>query len=402
VPDPAQPAARAVEPLLLPRERYRRPAPPPPLLRLACAPLGLAEGRRMADSGGFGYTPQPQPRAVALTRVASLGVASIPWAGGPQMPLSGDVDLAWVAPLDVTGTLRRLSVPVARLGLPAGTHRAYELRIGYLLAPDGGLEAFSTGYHECFGSLLETAGITRPLGACAEDPAVGVDLGGRVVVVHPDFEGLVVSAAEVQPLRPRAPGPGAAFTIPVALHELHRTHAGDAVRGFLFGAGARGGAPVVVVLDGAGEASLASLDAERGTLGAEERLRPITEALLGSAPACAPRPALVEARVVLPFEGVIGVDRGSLRGVAPGSSAGVAVLRWSQDRVCLDAVEIPVKDDRFDESPGPYEPHGVLRKIVARFEGRAPAALLLEVSPGTEVRQRLSCTALLPGGGEAP
>ena len=59
-------------------------------------------------------------------------------------------------------------------------------------------------------------------------------------------------------------------------------------------------------------------------------------------------------------------------------------------------------DDRFDENPGPYEPNGVLRKIVARFDaGHASGALLLLVGGGSELRQRLSCTALSPGPGEA-
>jgi len=171
------------------------------------------------------------------------------------------------------------------------------------------------------------------------------------------------------------------------------------VRGFSFGAGARAGAPVVVVVDAAGQAALASIDPVRGTFGAEEPLRPLTEASLGSSPACAPRPG--EARVVLPFEGLLAIDRASIRGVSPGPSTGVAVLRWSRDRICLDAVELPVHDDRFDDNPGPYEPTGTLRRIVARFDGKEQATLLL-VGPGTEMRQRLSCSGLLSGGGEGP
>jgi hypothetical protein len=104
---------------------------------------------------------------------------------------------------------------------------------------------------------------------------------------------------------------------------------------------------------------------------------------------------------VLPFEGLIAVDRAALHGVSPGASAGVAVLRWSRDRACLDGIELPVRDDRFDENPGPYDPSGTVRKIVARFDKKAEAMLLL-AGMGTETRQRLTCGALLPGGGEAP
>ena len=141
------------------------------------------------------------------------------------------------------------------------------------------------------------------------------------------------------------------------------------LHGFVFGAGTRGGAPVVVALDARGDAALAPINPDRGTIGIKERLRPLSEATLGSAPACAPRPD--DARIVLPFEGAIAVDRGGLPGVSPSLGTGIAVLRWSRERACLDAVEVPVHDDRFDENPGPYEPHGVLRRIVARFGARA-------------------------------
>jgi hypothetical protein len=380
---------------------YTRTLPPPPVLRLSCAPAGPPESRRTPDSGGFGYTPQPLPRNNALTRIVPVGAAVVPWSNTPLMPATGDADVAWITPLDVTGTVHRVTVPLSRLGLSGRRYRTYEVRTGYLLAEDGGLELFATGWREqCLASLLDLAGVTRPLGACADEPSVGVDLGGgRVVVIHPPYE-LGISVAEAPPRRGsggrRDPAPGG-FSIPVALHEIHRTATSSGGRGFTFGAGARAGAPVVVVVDGAGRAALAPVDPSLGTIGAEERLRPLTEAALGSSPGCAPRPG--EARVVLPFDGLIGIDQARLRGVGPAQAPGVAVLRWSADRACLDAVEIPVHDDRFDESPGPYEPHGTLRKIVARLDRKDQAVLLL-VGLGSEVRQRLSCTALAPGNGE--
>jgi hypothetical protein len=49
-----------------------------------------------------------------------------------------------------------------------------------------------------------------------------------------------------------------------------------------------------------------------------------------------------------------------------------------------------VRDERFDENAGYYEPPGALRKLVARFEGTAQATLV-EVSLGQEVRQKLRC-----------
>ncbi len=190
--------------------------------------------------------------------------------------------------------------------------------------------------------------------------------------------------------------------VPVALHFLHQ-NAGEAVTGFSFGAGARRGEPVVVVVDGGGGAALAPIDAAHGTVGAEERLRPLTEAKLGSSPACARGAghAADEARVVLPFEGLIGIDRRSIPGVGHCFGTGVAVLRWSRARACLDAVELSVRDDRHDESPGPYETHGTLRKIIARLDGKGQAVLVV-VGPGTETRQPLVCTGLAPGLEEAP
>ncbi len=380
----------------------QKPARPAPLLRLACAPSGPPESRRGADSNAFGYAAQPQPRA-AFSHIGTLGAAMIPWGGAPGLPPSGDVDLAWITPLDLTGEIHRGAVP---LSLLSSRSRSLDLRLGYLLTPGGGLEVFAANrYGQCHAGLLDWAGMTRPLGACADDPAVGVDLGGRVVTVSRLRDALTVSVAEGAP-RPgsRGEGPGrppsGPASLPSALHTVHRTQAGGPLEGVVVGAGTRGGVPVVVALDANGDAALAPIDPERGTIGAEERLRPLQEAALGSAPACAPGAARQrDAQVVLPLEGQIAIDPAALRGVRAGDGAGVAVLRWSGERVCLDAVEIPVHDDCFDENPGPYEPNGVLRKMVARFDGspRAPGALLLLVGGGSELRQRLTCTALSPG-----
>ncbi len=364
-----------------PRPAYVRPSPAPAHVRLSCTSIAPPEGRRVIDSGGFGYTPEPQPR-VGLTRIPGLGVVALPWAG-PHVAPSGDVAMAWLAPGDLRGDVHRFTVPIARLALPAAASRGFDIGAGYLLDDRGGLEVFTTGSKErCLAPLFDLAGATRPLGACALAGSVGVDLADRVLVVSPSYDALVVSIAT------------RASTLPVALHEILRTPTGGPLRGFTFGVGVREGAPVLVVLDVVGAASLAPIDADRGAIGAEERLRPLAEAALGSSPACAPRAG--DARVVLPFaDGAIDLDPASLRGVSPGSGGGVAVLRWSPERACLDALELAVKDDRFDEAPGPYEPQGALRKLVARFGAGGGAALVI-VGLGSEVRQRLSCTGLSP------
>jgi hypothetical protein len=261
-----------------------------------------------------------------------------------------------------------------------------------LLARDGSLEVFATGAGDaCDKTMLELAGFTRPLGACAQEPSVAVDLGGRVVVVHAASAAIEVGVAE-----DAAPTQGRRFSPSVRIHgalrTVHATPVGASLRGFSFGAGERRGAPVVVVLDVNGDAVLAPIDPRSGTLGAEERLRSLRSAELGSNPACAPQSG--EARVVLPFDGAIAFLPASLPGVYPGRGGGVAVLRWTSQRACIDALEIPVRDERFDEGPG-EEGHGVLGKIVARFDRSLRATLVL-VGLGSETRQRLACTNLAP------
>jgi hypothetical protein len=367
----------------------------PPVVRLSCTFAGPPESRRVADSGGFGYTPAPQPRNGSPARVGTVGIATIPHSGGSPAPLVGDVEVGWIAPLDTAATIHRITLPVAALDLPSGSYRPHEFRLGWLLAADGGLASIALGGERCQSRFLERAGVTRAIGGCLAEPAVGVDLGGRLFAVHPSYEILEVISGSA-PVTAR----GRAAAAPVSLpHELWRSApAGVALHDFAFGVGARAGAPVAVVVDVGGDAALAPIDPERGTLGAEERLRPLAEARLGSDPACAARPD--DARVVLPFEGLIGLDRRALRPLAPGFSAGVAVIRWSRDRACLDAAEISVRDERLEEGPAGYEPPGSVHKVIARFEPSGAKATLFLAALGMEVRQRLACAGTVAGAGE--
>jgi hypothetical protein len=214
---------------------------------------------------------------------------------------------------------------------------------------------------------------------------VGVDLGGRVLVAGVIADTIVVSAMDAR-------GPGGR---PAAPREIGRTRVGLGLRELALGIGARAGAPVLVTLDVNGDASLAPLDPERGTLGLEEPLRPLGDAAPGGDPSCAPRAG--EARVVLPFTSGIGLDRASLRGVTEIEGRGVAVLRWSRDRACLDALELPVRDERFDESPRTSEARGVVRKLIARFAQGGGKGTLVEIEPGVEVRQRVVCRGTSAG-----
>lgn len=354
----------------------------PALLRLACAPEAPPESRRALDSGGFGFSNPPRPQDSYPARLGSVGVIMVPRGNQPG---AADVEVGWLAPLDVSARLRRGTIPGSLLDPSQGTRRVYDLRVGFLLGARGPeILALDRGSY-CGERALAAAGLVRPLGLCAEEGSVGVEIGDRLFFLGASREELTIQTTAAAG-RAR-PGKGAAPALPAPLTKL-ASHPASRLREFLVGAGVRSGAPVIVVVDQAGNASLAPLDPERGTLGPEETLRPLPEALLGTDPACSPRPD--DARVLLPLDGQISLDRAALRGVSSAMGAGMAVLRWSPARACLDGVELPVRDERFDENAGYYEPPGALRKLVARFEGTAQAALV-EVSLGQEVRQKLRC-----------
>jgi hypothetical protein len=388
------------------RGRYGRPPLAPPVARLVCAFDGPAEGKHAADSFGFGFVPGVKPRASMALRLAGFGVVTIP-SGGLQVAPTGDAEIAWVAPLDLSGKIQRVETPLAQSGLGPQGFRGREIKLAYVLDPSSGLDAIATRSREsCIAGMLDAAGVTRPVGGCAEEPSVGVDVGGRLFTLNPRSDALVVSVAEGArrrrpkegPARPRAPAEADPAKLPVALHDLARSPLGGPSEGFMFGAGARAGAPVAVVVDVHGKASLAAIDPTSGALGAEEPLAPLTALALGGEAACTFARA-GEARVVLPFTSAIGLDPAALPGVLSTGLTGVSVLRWSKERACLDAVELSVRDERYDVESN--EMAGVLRKLTARFDtagtrGRGTAALLL-VTHGTEVRQPLACTRVLPG-----
>ena len=55
------------------------------------------------------------------------------------MATTGDVELGWITPLDPAGTVHRRTLSLTRTGLVNGNTRLRELRLGYLLQPEGGL-----------------------------------------------------------------------------------------------------------------------------------------------------------------------------------------------------------------------------------------------------------------------
>lgn len=371
------------------RRSYRRPPPAPPIVKLSCAFAGPAEGRRLPDSFGFGVTPAPVPRGAGFTRLGGLGLALLPWTG-PQPTPGGEADLGWIAPLDPLGKIRRAAVPLTSAVIAGLTYRPYEAPIGHVIDGAGRVSAIAAGAEGgCLATMLDQAGVTLPLGGCVRAPAVGVALDApdqRVLVFTPGYGGVTVSAVD----RPRSGGR------PLGPRRIfHQEVAHQAARHFAWGAGVRGGAPAVVAVDGSGEALLALVDPARGTLGEATRLAPLRDLRLGSDARCAPRPD--ETRVVLPFDTEIGLAPGSLPGLVASGAAGVAVLRWSPAAACLDAVEIAVRDERYEADFGYYDPPGTVKKLImVNPAGGAASSALVLVTHGQEVRQPVTCGSVAP------
>ncbi len=382
-----------------PAPSWPRPPPPPPLVALRCRFDGPAAGRRAAEASGFG-APATPPVARGSVRIGQQGAVQMTWNSSLPAP-QGDAEIAWIPPLDPAGVIRRVTLALGAPGLALPTQRPYEARLGYLLEPHGELALIPTGRREiCLDGLLDRAGVTRSLGGCAGDQTVGVELADRLIFAQPLATSLVVSSA-ASPARP------------TSLRELARLPAAI-TSGFSFGAGARGGAPVLVAVDVFGEALLAPIDPDRGALGPSERLRPLTALALGKDPSCKGTTPAAEARVVLPFESSIGLVSGALPGVNAVGSSGVAVIRWSKERACLDAVEMAVRDERYETELSTYDPPGSVRKLIARF-GAAFAgkgstrpssqdshAGLVLITPGSEIRQPITCDGLAPAAPPRP
>ena len=393
-------------PLPLENKRLRAPASaralaPAPVVALRCHAKGPAEGRRSAEPSGFGVVPSAAARGQSALRLGAQGSVQMPWNG--QLAVTqGDAEIAWISPLDPSGAIHRVTLSLAAPGLAVPSQRAYEARLGYLLDARGELDLFPIGRREsCLDRLLDRAGVTRPLGGCAGDLAVGVDLGARLFLAQPTADSVIVSTAAA----------ATASRSPAGLLRELRTSPTANTRGFAFGAGSRDGAPILVAVDVLGEALLAPIDPTLGTLGPAERLRSLAALALGSDAACKGTSPATEAKVVLPFESLIGLDRSALPGVFSTGTGGVAVLRWSKERACLDAVEVALRDERYDAELSAYDPPGSARKLVARFGAeragkgttavKGPGAALLAITPGSEIRQPLVCDGIAPAKPEA-
>src|SRR5262249_7028139 len=124
-------------------------------------------------------------------------------------------------------------------------------------------------------------------------------------------------------------------------------------RNLAFAIGEQRGVPVAVAVEGDGQAVLAPIDLEHGGFGAEQRLAPPSE-LVPSTQARCRGEGQGEARVVLAYDAAIALADQGTPGIAASGVGGVAVVRWSAARACLDAIEMAVRDERYEQDPGLY------------------------------------------------
>jgi len=361
---------RAKARVLREKYEYRRPLPEPPVVKLACSYASPGEGARQPDSYGFGFTAAAtgySGRGGGSSRLGWVGAVTLPWWQGP-MPSGMDVDLAWVEPFDLDGKIHRATVPLSHAGLSLSS-RPYEVRLGYVMDEEGRVDLLPTGSKElCLGALLEEAGVVAKVGGCVEDPAIGIRIKDRIIVGSARWSGYAIVAIDL----PHAADGVAA--VGSAQRELRLMHGSASMRGFTVGIGARAGLPVGVAVNGRGEAVLAPIDPNDGYIGEAEALAPLSGLKVGTDSQCPTSDKLGagEGRVLLPFDTAIGLSRLTLPGVSATGSAGVAVVRWSKDWACLEAVEMNVRDERFDPDGNNYEQAGTLRKLVARFTKAPP------------------------------
>jgi hypothetical protein len=102
-------------------------------------------------------------------------------------------------------------------------------------------------------------------------------------------------------------------------------------------------------------------------------------------PACASDPGAVRATIQTISAWLLLQPRGPVRTAEPMT----ARVRWSPQRVCLEAVELP------DRSVDMIEGIQLDAWIVARFVPQ-PAAARVAIQPGAEMRQGISCAFAKP------
>jgi hypothetical protein len=365
-----------------------------PVVRLGCRFSGPPVTERVSDAVGLGVSKTALPQS-SPGRITFSGAFYVPWRGLPNAT-GGNADFVYVPLFDLAAPVLRSSVPLAKLENNDGI--SHEIRLGFVLDGTNVWPVAADRYARCPAPLTDSAGLTVSLGDCVEDPTLGVVVDGRVFLVHPDVSPytikqqgkLVVSTADL-------------ITDPSGKTKPHGTnlkilatqHVSGVIGRFKFATGVRGKIPVVVAIDSSGNATLAPIDPTRGTIGLEEPLVSLGKLQLGNSARCTESPD--DARVLFSFTTEFGLQPQGLPGIRDTEFGGLAILRWSKQRVCLDAIDMTVLDERHESDLMIHISQGPVRKVVARFDkpnlGKGTLAV---ITHGTEVRQPIVCEGASP------
>jgi hypothetical protein len=328
-------------------------------------------------------------------RITFMGAFYVPWRGLPNA-LAGNAEFVYVPLFDLAAPVRRASIPLSKLD---GDERfSHEIRLGFVLDGTTVWPVAAERFSRCPAPLVDEAGLTVPFGACVDDPTVGVAVDGRVFLVHAEatndmrseYAEIVVSTADLTTDRSGKTKPRGTNLKKLATH-----HVSGGIQRYKFATGLRGKTPVVVAIDAAGNATLAPIDSTSGSIGAEEPLVSLAKLQLGNDARCSDSPD--DVRVLFPFTTEIALQPQGLPGIRDTEHGGIAILRWSKQRVCLDAIDMTVHDERHEADLMVHISQGPIRKIVARFDKpNVGKGTLAVITHGTEVRQPVVCEGAAP------
>lgn len=145
----------------------------------------------------------------------------------------------------------------------------------------------------------------------------------------------------------------------------------------------------ILVLDGPAPetAGVAKLDRASGALSPVVSLAPWSTLMPSSDPRCKADRGAFTALVMVEPRGFFALNSRSLPGVALGTQ-GIARVRWGRERVCVEAVDMAVNDDRRRADGG-------TSSLVLQISDKAPRASLLWQG----MKQELRCSIAAPASG---
>jgi hypothetical protein len=281
--------------------------------------------------------------------------------------------LEWRVPFDVRGTTLSFDGSEAKSAL------FYRSMATPLLARDGSVELLVRGDGKDTritptGVTLLDEGGTRRFGRSPATPDPGLVLDKDRVLVLED-------GARSTDLEERGPSPERPAVYVGAPREL--------VTGAAEALGERGdGAIGLLVVDApiAGAAGFARFDRVASSFGAIEPLAPWSSLVAGDDPRCRPRSDEVRALLAITPARWIELDARVLPGVTF-AGQGMVLVRFSKERVCLDALDAAVTDARSVETRSQTLVFDAREKPAALHrDGIADAAIL-----APPIRQSLHC-----------